>query len=476
MRVVVDYDLCESNALCMAAAPEVFEVRDDDFLYVLQDEPGEELRDEGRGGRPPLPQASHHDRGLSSATAARGPRPHRHRRGLARRAARRRGAAHPRPRRRDHARRRRAAPPLRPAAAVQAGAGRHEAAGVDRARRRHAARPTTSTSTGGSASRPPGSTSADREVLLGGGERLGFDGLVIATGASPKRLPGTDHLDGVHTLRTLDDCLAIRAALDASPRRVAVVGAGFIGAEVAATCRGPRDRGDPHRGAARCRSSAASGPRWARWSPTCTATTASTCASASAWCCIEGGDRVERIRLTDGAVLDVDLVVVGIGVAPNTELARGLGPHHRQRRAVRRDLHRRARGGRRRRRGPLAQPALRRGDAGRALGQRHRDGHARRRSRCSPARRRSRSSRSRGSGPTSTTARSSSPGRAAADDHVEVVAGSVDERRFVALYGRDGRVVGVLGMNQPAKVMRWRSLIEERASWDDALRTVATAE
>jgi ferredoxin len=44
MRVVVDYDLCESNALCMAAAPEVFEVRDDDFLYVLQDEPGEELR------------------------------------------------------------------------------------------------------------------------------------------------------------------------------------------------------------------------------------------------------------------------------------------------------------------------------------------------------------------------------------------------------------------------------------------------
>ena len=45
MRVVVDYDLCESNALCMAAAPEVFEVRDDDFLYVLQDEPPEDLRD-----------------------------------------------------------------------------------------------------------------------------------------------------------------------------------------------------------------------------------------------------------------------------------------------------------------------------------------------------------------------------------------------------------------------------------------------
>jgi ferredoxin len=45
MRVLVDYDLCESNALCMAAAPEVFEVRDDDFLYVLDDEPPEALRD-----------------------------------------------------------------------------------------------------------------------------------------------------------------------------------------------------------------------------------------------------------------------------------------------------------------------------------------------------------------------------------------------------------------------------------------------
>jgi ferredoxin len=44
MRVVVDYDLCESNALCMAAAPEVFEVRDDDFMYVLQENPSEELR------------------------------------------------------------------------------------------------------------------------------------------------------------------------------------------------------------------------------------------------------------------------------------------------------------------------------------------------------------------------------------------------------------------------------------------------
>ena len=43
-RVVVDFDLCESNAICMQVAPEVFEVRDDDFLYILNETPGEDLR------------------------------------------------------------------------------------------------------------------------------------------------------------------------------------------------------------------------------------------------------------------------------------------------------------------------------------------------------------------------------------------------------------------------------------------------
>lgn len=45
MKVVVNFDLCESNAVCMGVAPEVFEVRDDDFLYVLQENPPEELRE-----------------------------------------------------------------------------------------------------------------------------------------------------------------------------------------------------------------------------------------------------------------------------------------------------------------------------------------------------------------------------------------------------------------------------------------------
>jgi ferredoxin len=44
MRVVVDFDVCQSNALCMGVAPEVFEVRDDGFLYILDETPDESLR------------------------------------------------------------------------------------------------------------------------------------------------------------------------------------------------------------------------------------------------------------------------------------------------------------------------------------------------------------------------------------------------------------------------------------------------
>jgi ferredoxin len=44
MKVVVDFDLCESNAVCMGIVPEVFEVREDDFLYILDETPPEALR------------------------------------------------------------------------------------------------------------------------------------------------------------------------------------------------------------------------------------------------------------------------------------------------------------------------------------------------------------------------------------------------------------------------------------------------
>ncbi|HTT87854.1 MAG TPA: ferredoxin [Acidimicrobiales bacterium] len=48
MKVVVDYDVCASNAVCMGIVPEVFEVRDDGFLYVLNESPPPELQDKVR--------------------------------------------------------------------------------------------------------------------------------------------------------------------------------------------------------------------------------------------------------------------------------------------------------------------------------------------------------------------------------------------------------------------------------------------
>src|SRR5205085_10156973 len=78
---------------------------------------------------------------------------------------------------------------------------------------------------------------ASREVVLGDGERIAFDRLLLAVGAEPRRLdlPGAD-LEGVHYLRTLADCDALRARLERGGR-AAVIGAGWIGAEVAASAR-----------------------------------------------------------------------------------------------------------------------------------------------------------------------------------------------------------------------------------------------
>jgi 3-phenylpropionate/trans-cinnamate dioxygenase ferredoxin reductase subunit len=64
-------------------------------------------------------------------------------------------------------------------------------------------------------------------------------------------------------------------------------------------------------------------------------------------------------------------------------------------------------------------------------------------------------------------------GRPAPTDEVRVVIGSTDELRFVALYGREGRLVGVLGMNRPRHVIQLRALLDEGASFDEALERAA---
>lgn len=82
-----------------------------------------------------------------------------------------------------------------------------------------------------------GLDTAAQTVRLADGTHVPYEGLVVATGVRARRLPGTEGVIGVHTLRTLTDALALKARLRAG-RRLVIVGAGFVGAEVAAVARG----------------------------------------------------------------------------------------------------------------------------------------------------------------------------------------------------------------------------------------------
>lgn len=76
-----------------------------------------------------------------------------------------------------------------------------------------------------------------RTLELDDGRSLVCDGIVLACGSRARRFPGTEAITGIHVVRSVEDAAALRAELDATPERVVVVGAGFIGCEVAATCR-----------------------------------------------------------------------------------------------------------------------------------------------------------------------------------------------------------------------------------------------
>ncbi len=163
----------------------------------------------------------------------------------------------------------------------------------------------------------------DKAVVLGGGERIGYDRLLLATGGEPRALPvpGGD-LDGVHLLRTIEDSNSIRALFDGGGRLV-VIGGGWIGCEVAASARqkgmdvtlieslelpllrvlGP-ELGGFYRGVHEDQ-----GVEMLLG------------AGVEA---IEGSGRAERVRLSDGKTIDCAAVLVGIGVAPRTELVDGI--------------------------------------------------------------------------------------------------------------------------------------------------------
>ena len=79
----------------------------------------------------------------------------------------------------------------------------------------------------------------NREVLLANGDKVPYDRLLIATGVRSRAWfnPEEAKLKGLYTLRTCDDAAEMQAALKAEPKRVLIVGAGFIGSEMASVCR-----------------------------------------------------------------------------------------------------------------------------------------------------------------------------------------------------------------------------------------------
>ncbi len=163
------------------------------------------------------------------------------------------------------------------------------------------------------------------EIVLDGDRRVGFDRLVIATGSEPRRLdvPGAD-LDGVRSLRTLEDSDGLRAAAQAASH-VVVIGAGWIGAEVAASIRQLgrdvtliADTSVPLEQVLGTEVGAIFGDVHAQHGVRIVANQRVVAIHGN-------GGRAAAVQTADGTRIEADLVVAGIGVVPRTQLAEAAG-------------------------------------------------------------------------------------------------------------------------------------------------------
>ena len=162
-----------------------------------------------------------------------------------------------------------------------------------------------------------------RRLTTEGGNDVSFDGLIIATGASPKRLEKMSGYEGVYYLRTLQDCLALKHALSKSTR-VVVIGAGFIGAEVASSaCQMGVDvtvvDASPRPFAA------VLGDEVGRRCVDLHRRNGVRYVGGVEIKGVLGSSRVEGVRLADECTIPADVIVVGVGVAPNTRWLRDAG-------------------------------------------------------------------------------------------------------------------------------------------------------
>lgn len=309
---------------------------------------------------------------------------------------------------------------------------------------------------------------ASRTITLHDGRTVAADGIVLATGAAPRVLPGLPALDGIRTLRTLDDCMGLRADMERGAR-VCVIGAGFIGAEVAATARArglevtvlealeaPMVRGVGARiGASLAALHRANGVDL-RTGVTVEA--------------VEGDGRVERVRLAGGDVVACDLLLVAVGAAPCTDWLDGSGLVIDDGVVCDETL--------------LAAPGVvAAGDVARWPNPTF-DGESMRIEHWTNAAEQGMHAASRllaagGEGAPFAAVpfvwsdqfgvKIQSAGRFSGADRMEVVHGAIDEHRFVAIFERAGRVSGVLGCSEPRRVMQYRRLIGARTPFDEAL-------
>jgi NADPH-dependent 2,4-dienoyl-CoA reductase/sulfur reductase-like enzyme len=171
--------------------------------------------------------------------------------------------------------------------------------------------------------RAAGLDCTQRLITLADGKALSYEQLLIATGSRPRRLALLDGFANVHTLRTLDDARALRAAL-AEGGRLVVIGAGFIGQEVAAAAA----KAGVHTTmveAADAPLGALLGPAVGTWFADLHRSEGVDVLLGASVAAATGTDRVERLALGDGRRLACDHIVVGIGVDPELGWLAGSG-------------------------------------------------------------------------------------------------------------------------------------------------------
>ena len=314
---------------------------------------------------------------------------------------------------------------------------------------------------------------ATRTVALDDGTELAYDGLIVATGASTRSLAGTEGMPGVWMLRTLDDCLGIRADLSAAgpTPRVVVIGAGFIGSEVAATSQGLGARVTLleayHTPLARVL-----GDEMGQMCADLHVANGMDLRCGVTVDLLEsdpGGTDPVVVCLADGARLPADVVVVGIGVVPSVGWLEGSGLQLDNGVACDEALF-------------AADRVVAAGDVANwirpSTGRRARVEHWTNAAEGGAA-----SARNLLAGTSGAVAYDPVPffwsdqyaakiqmiGLPDAGDEVVVVIGSGSEGKMVALYRSGDRLSGVLAISQPAKLMGYRPLLAAGASFDEAL-------